>query len=163
MTREANCSVSEKHEPHTWGIEFESEGQTSSAVLHCSGAPVRARRGTTNRDVRGGTPARRARRAWLLSTYASDVPGCCRCYRCGHLLYNPDDPPSGYTTDGDGELRVKITQGELWVLSTVYPMTVDRIIPGCQGGTYRRTNIRPACGGCNSETGGRTRGKVARK
>lgn len=151
MTREANCSVSEKHEPHLWGIEFESEGQTSSAVLHCSGAPVRARRGTTNRDNRGGTPARRARRAWLLSTYASDVPGFCRCYRCGGLLYNPD---TAKPEDADRLLDLGLT---------AEPVTVDRIIPGCQGGTYRRTNIRPACGGCNSETGGRTRGKVARK
>lgn len=33
-------------------------------------------------------------------------------------------------------------------------LTVDRIVPGCRGGTYRRENIRPACGPCNSETGG---------
>jgi 5-methylcytosine-specific restriction endonuclease McrA len=61
-----------------------------------------------------------------VASYASDVPGYCRCFRCGELLDT--------TT-----------------------VTVDRIIPGCQGGTYRRDNIRPACGGCNSETGGRTR------
>ncbi len=36
-------------------------------------------------------------------------------------------------------------------------ITVDRIVPGCQGGTYRRENIRPCCGTCNSETGGATR------
>jgi 5-methylcytosine-specific restriction endonuclease McrA len=29
-------------------------------------------------------------------------------------------------------------------------VTVDRIIPGCLGGTYRRDNIRPACLSCNS-------------
>lgn len=44
--------------------------------------------------------------------------------------------------------------GCLLIVDTV---TVDRIIPGCKGGTYRRNNIRPACGPCNSETGGRTR------
>lgn len=33
-------------------------------------------------------------------------------------------------------------------------ITVDRVIPGCEGGTYRRDNLRPACGPCNSETGG---------
>jgi HNH endonuclease len=32
-------------------------------------------------------------------------------------------------------------------------VSVDRIIPGCQGGTYRRENIRPACGRCNSVYG----------
>lgn len=42
-------------------------------------------------------------------------------------------------------------------LLTEDTVTIDRIIPGCQGGTYRRTNIRPACGPCNSETGGATR------
>lgn len=45
-------------------------------------------------------------------------------------------------------------------LLTVDTVTVDRIRPGCQGGTYRRENIRPACGPCNSETGGRLRGST---
>ncbi len=34
-------------------------------------------------------------------------------------------------------------------------LTSDRIVPGVAGGTYRRENLRPACGPCNSETGGR--------
>jgi 5-methylcytosine-specific restriction endonuclease McrA len=34
-------------------------------------------------------------------------------------------------------------------------ITVDRIIPGCEGGTYRRDNIRPACAPCNEHTGGK--------
>lgn len=33
-------------------------------------------------------------------------------------------------------------------------VTVDRVVPGRDGGTYRRENIRPACAPCNSETGG---------
>lgn len=32
-------------------------------------------------------------------------------------------------------------------------LTVDRIIPGAEGGTYRRDNIRPACQPCNSIDG----------
>ncbi len=32
-------------------------------------------------------------------------------------------------------------------------ITVDRIVPGCLGGRYVRSNIRPACSRCNSETG----------
>jgi 5-methylcytosine-specific restriction endonuclease McrA len=84
-------------------------------------------RGTSNRDQRGGTKDRRARRAWLLKAYESDTPGLARCYRCGTLL-------------GDDNI------------------TVDRIVPGAKGGTYRRTNIRPCCARCNSETGGRVRG-----
>lgn len=105
------------------------------------------RRGTTNGNARGNTQDRRARRAFIMTTYASDVPGYCRCYRCGTLLYNPDAPPVG------------IENG--WRAADT--LTVDRIIPGCKGGTYRRNNIRPACGGCNSETGGPLAGQGKKK
>lgn len=85
------------------------------------------RRGTTNRNQRGNTRDRAARKLWLLTAYESDMgPGLCRCYRCGELL-------------------------------TAREVTVDRIIPGARGGTYRRNNIRPACARCNSETGGAVR------
>lgn len=115
---------------------------------------VRARRGTTNRNDRGGSRDRQRRREWLVETYRANVDvifiggsqkrspdlrlcvevligtegaqPACRCYRCGCLL-------------------------------TAEMVTVDRIKPGCRGGTYRRENIRPACGPCNSQTGGRTR------
>lgn len=96
------------------------------------------RRGTSNGNDRGSTTARRARRAWMMQTYASDVPGYARCFRCGILLYNPDDAP-------------QFAEYLHWVR----PLTIDRIIPGCNGGSYRRNNIRPACGTCNSETGGK--------
>jgi 5-methylcytosine-specific restriction endonuclease McrA len=43
-------------------------------------------RGTTNTNARGSSESRRRRRAWLVRTYAADVPGWCRCYRCGQLL-----------------------------------------------------------------------------
>jgi hypothetical protein len=33
--------------------------------------------------------------------------------------------------------------------------TVDRVVPGCRGGTYARGNIRPACRPCQDEQGGR--------
>lgn len=46
-------------------------------------------------------------------------------------------------------------------LLTVDTVTVDRIVPGCQGGTYRRSNIRPACGPCNSSTGATVRQSTA--
>lgn len=114
-----------------------------------------ARRGTSNRDARGSTYARKRRREWLVETYRADVDvvpddqipwwakgdrerlfaqgmargtgtPACRCYRCGKLL-------------------------------TVDTVTADRIKPGCQGGTYKRPNIRPCCSNCNSETGGATR------
>lgn len=51
-----------------------------------AGEAVRTRRGTSNKNDRGNTTDRRNRRKWLAETYASDVPGHCRCYRCGVLL-----------------------------------------------------------------------------
>lgn len=38
---------------------------------------------------------------------------------------------------------------------TLETLTVDRIRAGMDGGTYVRGNIRPACSGCNIETGNR--------
>lgn len=32
-------------------------------------------------------------------------------------------------------------------------ITVDRIVAGCEGGTYARDNIQPACLPCNSKEG----------
>ena len=87
-------------------------------------------RGTTNGNARGSVHDRRARRAFLMKTYASDVPGFVRCYRCGDLLYNPDDVPMGVLPHG-------------LQLPGIALLTIDRIIPGCQGGTYRR-NKYPA-------------------
>lgn len=55
-------------------------------------------RGTSKGNQRGSSHDRRSRRAWLVLTYQSNIPGFCRC--------------------------------------------------------YRRNNLRPACGHCNSETGG---------
>lgn len=44
------------------------------------------RRGTTNGNARGNTRDRAARRKYLLTTWASNVEGRCRCWRCGVLL-----------------------------------------------------------------------------
>lgn len=97
-------------------------------------------RGTSNGNARGSSADRRARRAWIVLSYASDIPGYTRCYRCGRFLFNPDDTDVANSQDAED-------RGAL-------PLTIDRIIPGVKGGTYRRNNIRPACAGCNSETGG---------
>lgn len=110
------------------------------------------RRGATNGNARGSVADRRSRRAWIMATYASNEEGFCRCYRCGVLLYNPDDYPASDATpmsaeEGSGRIKGPPLFTE--------PLTIDRIIPGCKGGTYRRNNIRPACGACNFETGGR--------
>lgn len=111
--------------------------------------PPRATRGTSNRNDRGSAEDRRRRRAFLMLAWACDVWGFVRCYRCGCLLFNPDATPAD-------DLPHTYTEA-------VQPLTVDRIVPGCKGGTYRRNNIRPACGGCNSETGGALSGSGKQK
>ncbi len=101
-------------------------------------------RGTTNGNVRGSSYTRRRRREWLLEHYRADVDVDLR--GLGIAL-------------GMGAPACRCYRcGRLLAQDA---LTVDRIIPGCQGGTYRRTNIRPACGPCNSETGGATRRRVA--
>jgi hypothetical protein len=91
-------------------------------------------RGTTNRNARGSAADRRARRIWLVDTFGwrlADGTGLVCCYRCHVVLLEHDDP------EAPGQ-----------------SVTADRILPGCRGGRYVRGNLRPACGGCNSETGG---------
>ncbi len=105
-----------------------------------------ARRGTTNRNDRGSSEDRRRRREWLIATFRANydlarIPGL------GVIM----------TPVGEGQPSCRCYR--CGTLLTVDTVTVDRIIPGCQGGTYRRNNIRPACGSCNSETGGAQRRK----
>lgn len=84
-------------------------------------------RGTSNTNRRGNTDDRRKRKFWLIDTYLSDH----RAYACRCYRCG--------------------------ILLDYSRLTVDRIIPGARGGTYRRNNIRPACAQCNSETGGSVR------
>lgn len=111
------------------------------------GPPVRpvARRGTTNGNQRGSAEARRRRREWLVTTYRADVDVS---LIAGLVL--------GVVTGTEGA-QPACRCYRCGHLLTVDTLTVDRIKPGCQGGTYARSNIRPACSRCNSETGGRTR------
>jgi hypothetical protein len=62
-------------------------------------------------------------------------------------------------TYGDGK-RCRCHHCMCWL--TAETITVDRIVPGCEGGRYTRDNIRPACGPCNSETGGALAGRGTR-
>lgn len=98
------------------------------------------RRGTTNRNQRGSSYSRQRRREWLVQTFRADRDA----------------------SDFDLPIAVALYLGvpacrcyRCGVLLTVETVTADRIVPGCLGGTYRRSNIRPACGPCNSQTGGR--------
>lgn len=95
-------------------------------------------------DKRGNSENRRRRREWLVDTYRAnaDVDGFGIMARWVPL--------------GTGQPACRCYRcGKLLTADTV---TADRIIPGCKGGTYRRNNIRPACGPCNSEAGGALRG-----
>lgn len=94
---------------------------------------MRQRRGTTNRNARGNSTDRARRRLYLLQAFESNQ-GPGTC-RCYRCGRVLDD-------------------------ATV---TVDRITPGCRGGRYVRSNIRPACERCNSETGGATRATSGRR
>lgn len=123
---------------------------------------VRSERNAASRNERGSAEARRRRREWLVVTYRAD--------RDLHELIER------IVLDGDGAFltRYEIMDGvplgqgvpacrcyRCGRLLTSLTLTVDRIIPGVDGGTYRRDNIRPACFGCNNETG-QTVGKKAR-
>lgn len=110
------------------------------------------KRGTSNGNAAGSAEDRRRRRTWLLETYRADVD---------------------YPTEADANLFEATTKFGVAIgygipacrcfrcgtLLTIETLTVDRIVPGCQGGTYRRNNIRPECGDCASKRGGATRGK----
>ena len=107
-----------------------------------------SRRGTSNANARGGSEERRRRREWLVQCYRADVDVVALDFPLPYALS---------TTLGQGVPACRCYR--CGTLLTVDTVTVDRIKPGCQGGTYRRDNIRPACGTCNSSTGGRTRRK----
>jgi len=112
--------------------------------------PRLSRRGTTNRNARGGSEQRRRRREWLVATYRADVD----------LVVIPGLPVS---LGGSAPYTVPACRCyRCGVLMTVDDVTADRIVPGAHGGTYRRSNIRPACGTCNSSTGATVRRKGKR-
>lgn len=72
--------------------DFAKHGQHDPRCSqHSTQAPTpperpRAKRGTSNRNERGNSHDRRARRLYVFETYASNVPGRCRCFHCGELL-----------------------------------------------------------------------------
>jgi hypothetical protein len=78
-----------------------------------------------NGNERGSSYTRRARKAWLLS------------------------PAAGW--GGDGIDVPCWTCGVL--VGTDLELFADRLIPACQGGTYRRDNIAPHCALCSHRQG----------
>lgn len=106
---------------------------------------------TSNGNVSGNSEDRRRRKLWLVETYRADrdvvmfLPGVPATFPGKNQLLS--------CKLGTGEPACRCYRcGTLCIAETV---TADRIIPGILGGTYRRNNIRPACGTCNSKTGGK--------
>lgn len=132
------------------------------SVAHSWPRTSRVSRGTTNGNARGSAESRRRRRAWLLEAWAADVDALVRRDHYGTVLevleairpmHGTPDAPALLLEGWTVEPACRCYRcGTLLVEGTV---TVDRIVPGVKGGTYRRDNIRPACGRHNSETGAR--------
>jgi 5-methylcytosine-specific restriction endonuclease McrA len=105
---------------------------------------VRSERAEVSRNERGSAESRRRRRQWLLDTFRADIDVI--VMTSGLLWRMPL---------GEGQPACRCFRcGALLTLET---LTVDRIVPGCKGGTYRRGNIRPACIKCNRELGQQVR------
>jgi 5-methylcytosine-specific restriction endonuclease McrA len=104
-------------------------------------------RGTTNGNRRGNSEDRRRRREWLVETYRANVDLTWDWFGSQRFDWLPVE-----VSCGAGEPACRCYR--CGCLLTVDTVTADRIIPGAEGGTYRRNNLRPACGPCNSETGG---------
>ena len=126
-------------------------------------------RGTSNTNVRGSAEARRARKQYLLEVYAADVDIVSQeewidLYEAvfdetdhlgdgGFYLWVDTAPEYGSVSVRQGLGRPACRCYRCGRLLTYETMEVDRIKPGCLGGTYARGNIRPACADCNKKTG----------
>jgi hypothetical protein len=122
-------------------------------------------RGVSNGIVRGSAEQRRRRKDWLLETYASDRQMIRMTYINGKTVLDDFAVTPEYLMGFDyvehAEYVPTTRCYKCGCLLTFETLTVDRIVAGCQvtkefpnGGTYRRSNIRPACGPHNSSTGG---------
>jgi hypothetical protein len=87
-------------------------------------------RGNTNKNLRGNTKQRRARRQYLVDTF-------------------------GDGTTVECHLRISHACAQSATILTVDDVTIDcHPIPRHEGGTYVRENIRPACMPCQRRQGG---------
>lgn len=120
-----------------------------------TGAIGRAQRGrgTTNGNVRGGSDDRRRRREWLVMTYRADVDVI--------VLGVPMMPVVVPVNIGTERAQPACRCYRCGKLLTVDTVTVDRIVPGALGGTYKRSNIRPCCSTCNASTGPSIAGELS--
>jgi 5-methylcytosine-specific restriction endonuclease McrA len=109
-------------------------------------------------STRGNVTDRQRRREWLLKTYAADMAIAIPARFKVELIISALKADQ-YRADGDTVLECCRCYrcGKLLTLET---LTVDRIIPGCKGGTYRRNNIRPSCSNCANKQGGELRAEI---
>lgn len=99
-------------------------------------------------STRGNSTDRSRRKLYLLETYRADVDVYVNTY--GETT--PTEPTS---------FSIRACRCyRCGCLLTYETLTVDRIIPGCKGGTYRRNNIRPSCSSCATETGNQLRAEL---
>lgn len=117
------------------------------------------KRGTSNTNKRGSAAQRRARKRWLIEEYRANVDVLIFTFDNGERIEYPATPDNLAQEDTPGVAnveRVPATRcyrcGHLLTFET---LTIDRRKPDCEGGTYwDKANLRPACGTCNSSTGG---------
>lgn len=114
-------------------------------------------RGTSNKNVSGNSDGPRSCKAWLVETYRADVD-VMRIYWPSTDSWTEREWSAGLERLADRTERVPACRCyRCGRLLTVVTVTVDRIIPGRQGGTYRRNNIRPACRDCRPAAGSKAR------
>ena len=127
------------------GVPHAGQTPAEAVIKLVESVSAPARRGTTNGAVRGSSTDRRRRREWLVSTWRADVD-----VLVVELFHGPVFVPVPIGSVGALPACRCYRCGRLLTEATV---TVDRVVPGCRGGTYRRENIRPSCQACASHTG----------
>ena len=122
-------------------------------------------------STRGNVTDRERRRLWVLQTYRADVDAITVQFRSSGRMdvwfaKSPRDQRImlDQLEDDDAIDMISVEPAcrcyRCGNLLTLVTLTVDRIIPGCKGGTYRRTNIRPSCSDCANKQGGELRAKI---
>lgn len=120
---------------------------------------------------RGNVTDRHRRKLYLLETYRADVDGITIQFRFNGstdvwFAKSPRDQEimlDQLADDTNIDLLAVVPACRCYrcgKLLTYDTLTVDRIIPGCKGGKYRRDNIRPSCSDCANKQGGELRAET---
>jgi hypothetical protein len=114
-------------------------------------------RGTSNSDVRGNTATQRRRRQAIVQRFRADVDVLVVTTASGHHFTATDCEGNRTSAEMNGATVEVIPACRCYrcgELLSEYTVSIDRIVPGIEGGTYAPENTRPACLHCNSLTGG---------